>query len=263
MSCSVRMLSRNVQSGRRCDMPDVRFCADCDEHRPVSEFHTNKASRSGYQTFCKFHMTLRQGIVVSYIPKWGVKYCPRCDKFLAFAAFAAAKGTRTGLQAKCRDCHKAMRPSKDEAAAYQRKRRANDLQAAESSRSNCRRYHAEHKEERIAKMRDYRAQNPDVVRAAVKAWAKRNPEKVLVFNQTRRCRKKAAEGSFTAAEWLTKQAEYNHKCAYCRKDKKLTVHHVVPLARGGSNWISNIAPACRSCNSSIGTKIVVPEVPKT
>ena len=41
------------------------------------------------------------------------------------------------------------------------------------------------------------------------------------------------------------------RCAYCRcglDEKTATRDHVVPLARGGSNDISNIAVACASCN---------------
>jgi len=58
-----------------------------------------------------------------------------------------------------------------------------------------------------------------------------------------------AEGFFTADEWQNLVAEYEHACAYCGTIGTLEQDHCVPLDRGGSNWISNILPACRVCNA--------------
>ena len=43
------------------------------------------------------------------------------------------------------------------------------------------------------------------------------------------------------------------ECVYCEKDVgilNLTIDHIVPLIEGGENTLSNIQPACRSCNSA-------------
>ena len=40
-------------------------------------------------------------------------------------------------------------------------------------------------------------------------------------------------------------------CAFCGcelTDKTATVDHIVPLARGGSNWLDNLQLACKKCN---------------
>lgn len=40
-------------------------------------------------------------------------------------------------------------------------------------------------------------------------------------------------------------------CAYCcANDKKLEIDHFIPLSRGGPDILSNLVPACDSCNSS-------------
>jgi 5-methylcytosine-specific restriction endonuclease McrA len=45
------------------------------------------------------------------------------------------------------------------------------------------------------------------------------------------------------------------KCQYCgSEDRDLTVDHVTPRARGGANGLSNLALACRSCNSAKGDR---------
>jgi 5-methylcytosine-specific restriction endonuclease McrA len=36
-----------------------------------------------------------------------------------------------------------------------------------------------------------------------------------------------------------------------------TIDHIVPLARGGTNYEGNLTPACRPCNSSKGTLLLV------
>lgn len=40
-------------------------------------------------------------------------------------------------------------------------------------------------------------------------------------------------------------------CAYC-PDLATTVDHIYPLHLGGTNFLSNLAPACRPCNTSKG-----------
>ena len=41
-----------------------------------------------------------------------------------------------------------------------------------------------------------------------------------------------------------------HACVYCGADKALEGDHIVPLSLGGSNALTNLATACRSCNLS-------------
>lgn len=59
----------------------------------------------------------------------------------------------------------------------------------------------------------------------------------------------ASPGHFTDQEWQDLCARYNHRCAACQNHEPLTVDHVVPLSRGGSDLIENIQPLCHSCNA--------------
>lgn len=40
-----------------------------------------------------------------------------------------------------------------------------------------------------------------------------------------------------------------YKCQHCKIDKSLTVDHIFPLSKGGSDELDNLQLLCRSCNS--------------
>jgi len=49
---------------------------------------------------------------------------------------------------------------------------------------------------------------------------------------------------------------FKDRCLYCQGNTKLTYDHVVPLCRGGETSVSNCVIACKSCNSSKGSKLL-------
>lgn len=52
--------------------------------------------------------------------------------------------------------------------------------------------------------------------------------------------------------------KWGRTCAYCgAKEIPLQVEHIVPVARGGSNRVSNLALACEPCNQGKGTRTAV------
>ncbi len=85
----------------------------------------------------------------------------------------------------------------------------------------------------------------------------RNRPEVRAHNQeldrtrqhNRNARIKGNGGSHTSKQIQEQFQRQKGKCYYC-KDKMVKYHveHVVPIARGGSNDISNIVLACPTCN---------------
>ena len=45
---------------------------------------------------------------------------------------------------------------------------------------------------------------------------------------------------------------WNQQCAYCGSDKNLTLDHITPRTKGGTDRLTNILCACKSCNYSKG-----------
>ena len=115
-------------------------------------------------------------------------------------------------------------------------------------------YYKTHLKQTKVRQMLWKKANRDHVNGYARTWSKANLEKRSTCNQRRRALKRGAPGSHTTEQWLALIIEYDHKCAYCRDAKSLTRDHVIPLSCGGSNDISNIVPACRSCNSSKHTK---------
>ena len=44
----------------------------------------------------------------------------------------------------------------------------------------------------------------------------------------------------------------NYCCVKCGSKKNLEIHHIVPLAKGGSNRLENLQLLCRVCNRGKG-----------
>ena len=45
-----------------------------------------------------------------------------------------------------------------------------------------------------------------------------------------------------------------HKCQYCGATRKLTIDHIIPKSKGGSDDWDNLVVACSSCNIKKGDK---------
>lgn len=82
-----------------------------------------------------------------------------------------------------------------------------------------------------------------------KLYCKKHPKRISHLKARRYAREKGAVGSHTLKEWEDLQIEFDNKCAFCRKKTKLTKDHIIPLSEGGTDYIENIQPLCRSCNS--------------
>lgn len=87
-------------------------------------------------------------------------------------------------------------------------------------------------------------------------WKAKNPERMAHLKARRYARERNAEGSHTFEEWTSLKLAQGGKCAICGQPSKLTKDHIIPLSKGGTDYISNIQGACRSCNSRKHNKII-------
>ena len=162
-----------------------------------------------------------------------MKTCTRCGKTKVLEEFGMRGKYRQSL---CRVCardyareYRAARPGKDaeearrryaadpEAARERFRRRyaANPEKAREDARKRSRKYHEAHPGRKAEQRQARRAKTPY------------SPELAALMAELRKL-----------------------PCTYCGSTDKITIDHVVPLARGGKHEADNLAPACGSCNSS-------------
>ena len=51
--------------------------------------------------------------------------------------------------------------------------------------------------------------------------------------------------------WRRKIKErWDYECAYCGSTKNLTIDHVVPRSKGGTDFTKNVVCCCHDCNQS-------------
>lgn len=197
-----------------------------------------------------------------------MKVCSKCGQEKDLSSFAK---NGTGLRPDCKQCRNAQ--MREYAKANREKIRLRDVAYYAANKalvlSRSVKYHQKNKEHRNKYNRAYYASNrvsellgrkayytanKEVVKARVHAYAKAHPEVVKVSLARRRAQEKRALGACTSAQMKARFAFYGGVCAYCGSSRTVTADHVVPISRGGTNFPANIRPACKSCNSSKGSK---------
>lgn len=202
-----------------------------------------------------------------------MKTCTKCKIEKPKSDFSMAARYRDGLQQRCKACNADYRAANREAirscnaARYIAKKEEKiEYQSA---------YYEANKHAILAQKADYRLKNKEIIResksiyhAANKKYQlekmsrnyRANKEKYLERARNRRARIRSAEGTHTAADIRPILHGQRGLCANCHSKlfksgkQKFHVDHIVPLARGGSNWPDNLQCLCPSCNLSKGAK---------
>lgn len=173
------------------------------------------------------------------------KYCGTCRKRKDVSEFHKDSATKDGLRARCKECVKKwQQENKDRMVA------------------NATRWQKENPEKQKAAIKRWKEKNPEKVKQYSEGynkthnWKKENPERNVANVQRRNARIKGNGGSYTAEEWLELCERYDNRCLCCGEQKPLTVDHITPISRGGSNSIDNIQPLCLECNCRKFQKII-------
>ncbi len=106
----------------------------------------------------------------------------------------------------------------------------------------------------------YRRNHIEKLKYQSRKYRQDHPEKFREKRRKQRARKLNAPGSHTAEDIKFLRNISGGFCSGYNRDphqvgkEKLTVDHIKPLSKGGSDYTKNIQMLCQSCNSTKGIK---------
>jgi len=192
------------------------------------------------------------------LPLGDTRVCACCKKVLPLTGhyFGVDKRSPGSYLSTCKKCKKEKNQS------YHAANR-------EKSNKRARVYYAANKKDISEKSKIYRKRNQAIIRERKQArkeqiakynreWRKTNSGYMMAHKRRRRALILTSAGHHTEKDIENLYRQQQGKCCYCKCDLNNVFHvdHIVPLSRGGSNGVSNIAIACPFCNQSKGNKLL-------
>lgn len=162
------------------------------------------------------------------------KRCPTCKATKLVLEFDKNRYRSDGLSTECRLCrglreHLRYLANADAMKAYQKDyRQANTEACAARDRAKYLR-----------------------IKSDPEAW-----QHLLSIRRTSRIKREGAPGGHTETEWQTVCEAWDRRCARCGERRPLTLDHILPISRGGTDDITNIQPLCSRCNDIKGTQAI-------
>lgn len=178
------------------------------------------------------------------------KICSRCKIGKPISEFYKDKRRKNGLHSECKQCDKIY--SKQWISKNPEKRK-----------NILKRYKINHPDKVKASAKKWQQSHPEYSKASVYRYRIKYPEKLSMANKKLKAKRKGALGSHTLNQWEELKKRYSYCCAICGRQEpftdlwypKLTEDHIIPISKGGSNYIENIQPLCIKCNNKKSNKI--------
>lgn len=142
-------------------------------------------------------------------------------------------------------------------------RKAYELRNPEKVEAMRKRYREANRAKKASYYRKWREDNKEKVKESLAKYAKNNPEKVAAKRRKRRAiLKNVLTESYTVQEIYYRDKGLCYICEELintdyppRHRMSITIHHVLPLTKGGNDLKDNVVIAHYSCNSRLGNRV--------
>lgn len=250
----------------------LKVCVKCGESLSIDMFYSSKTSKDGLSSFCK-----RCKKISATQKYYENKNNPECYEQMKKAS---RERQRKRYQEDEEYREKRKQRYRDD-VEYREQKKAYALEKYKQNSENRENgisvyYSQKYQNNRSsirASQKKYYEENKDTVAQQHKKYYDENKEKCLSrakeYRQTehgsavvKACRKnytlrkQNAEGDFSWLELEELLSFFDYRCAYTGEPLKEGYHldHVVPLSKGGLNYIWNIVPSCPMANLSKNNK---------
>jgi 5-methylcytosine-specific restriction endonuclease McrA len=183
------------------------------------------------------------------------KECIICHKILPLEDFTISKGRSSYYRRnQCKICFLFKRREYSKTAQHKHTEKAWYNKNREHVNTWHRNYN-KNNEKRKAKAKitgkNYRIKNKEHFYSIIRAWNQNNPDKYKAIQYRKESKKRGIEGNHTPLEIKELFLKQGGRCVYCRVNLiKTSYHrdHIIPIAKGGNNFINNIQLLCPKCN---------------
>ena len=184
------------------------------------------------------------------------KRCTGCGVVKYFGEFGKNGSCAGGVRSQCRECMKEYQRKwhQENKESQNERSRKWKQENKDKSKEYYSKWYQKNKERKREWDRKRHQKNKESQNERSRRWHRENRERSRENNRQKRARKLDAPGSHTADQVKARFDYYGNRCVYCGSSDNLQIEHRIPLSRGGSDWASNLAPACKTCNCSKGTK---------
>jgi 5-methylcytosine-specific restriction endonuclease McrA len=185
-----------------------------------------------------------------------VKVCNGCGVEKPISEYYKKAGGKYGVMGKCKACYKYREKTYRQNPSVKERQKLYAALWKANNKDKIREYNKKHGYSAYLKYKE--TENGKEVRRRNKLKYNSTLKGKLTDKRSKHKRRAIMEnaGTYTNEQWQERLAEYNYCCAYCYKPfpvNELTVDHMQPISRGGTNTIDNLVPACKSCNSRKNT----------
>lgn len=182
-----------------------------------------------------------------------MKSCSRCKQTKSVTEFHKL---HDGYQPRCKTCTSEVQKIRYQANQQKMIERSREYRAKNPDKVKATKlaWKRANKKKNVESAVRYQQKYPEKHVRATSAYRRRNQDKYRNYAQSRRVRQEN-NGVFLVTEEEIRKI-LAQPCANCNSYDRPSLDHIVPISLGGTHSVGNLQNLCMPCNSSKGNKVM-------